>query len=60
MKTPTEWLAESDCLADERRRAIRMAPDALVITGTRYYVAADGFAAGTACCSAGAIPSAAA
>lgn len=42
MKTPTEWLAESDRLAEERRRAIRMAPDALVITGTRYYVAADG------------------
>ena len=42
MNPLTAWPAKAEYLAEERRRAILAAPDALVITGTRYYVAQNG------------------
>ena len=42
MKATAEIMRTFDALANERRAAILGAKDALVIEGTRYYVANDG------------------
>ena len=41
-KATNEFLASLDRRAEERRAAIRNAPDTVTVTGTKYYVSAEG------------------